>query len=123
MVPPTESTARASYDASMKAFRDRPQIYVKVSEVLRRVDGNIPTDVEFYRPRLDEILDVFGIDRVLYGSDWPNGDQWLPVPVGFKIVQDYFMSKGQPAAEKYFWRNSVKCYKWVKRTASQQQLA
>jgi predicted TIM-barrel fold metal-dependent hydrolase len=122
MVPPTEPAARASYDASMKAFRDRPQIYVKVSEVLRRVDGNIPTDVEFYRPRLDEILDVFGIDRVLYGSDWPNGDQWLPVPVGFKIVQDYFMGKGQPAAEKYFWRNSVKCYKWVKRTASQQQL-
>ena len=123
MVPPTESAARASYDASMKAFRDRPQIYVKVSEVLRRVDDKIPTDVEFYRPRLDEILDVFGIDRVLYGSDWPNGDQWLPVPVGFKIVQKYFTAKGRVAAEKYFWRNSVKCYKWVKRTASQRQLA
>jgi L-fuconolactonase len=121
MVPPTEPVARASYDASMKAFRDRPQIYVKVSEVLRRVDDKIPTDLDFYRPRLDEILDVFGIDRVLYGSDWPNGDQWLPVPVGFKIVHEYFMGKGQQAAENYFWRNSVKCYKWVKRTASQRQ--
>ena len=107
MVPPTEPAARASSDASMKAFRDRPQIYVKVSEVLRRVDDKIPTDLEFYRPRLDEILDVFGIDRVLYGSDWPNGDQWRPVPVGFKIVQEYFTAKGRPAAEKYFWRNSV----------------
>jgi predicted TIM-barrel fold metal-dependent hydrolase len=123
MMPPIEPAARASYDASLKAFRDRPQIYVKVSEVLRRVDGNIPTDLEFYRPRLDEILDVFGIDRVLYGSDWPNGDQWLPVPVGFKIVQEYFLGKGRPAAEKYFWRNSVKCYKWVKRNASQPQPA
>jgi predicted TIM-barrel fold metal-dependent hydrolase len=121
MVPPTEPAERASYDASMKAFRDRPQIFVKVSEVLRRVNGNIPTDLEFYRPRLDEILDVFGIDRVLYGSDWPNGDQWLPVPVGFKIVQEYFMAKGPLAAEKYFWRNSIKCYKWVHRTASQPQ--
>jgi L-fuconolactonase len=127
MLPPTEPAARASYDASMKAFRDRPQIYVKVSEVLRNATATIPrspddtirTDTEFYRPRLDEILDVFGIDRVLYGSDWPNGDQWLPVPVGFKIVQEYFLGKGQPAAEKYFWRNSVKCYKWVKRTAAQ----
>ena len=122
MEPPTNSGAQASYDASMKAFRDRPQIYVKVSEVLRRVEDKIPTDLEFYRPRLDEILDVFGIDRVLYGSDWPNGDQWLPVPVGFKIVQEYFTAKGRPAAEKYFWRNSVKCYKWVKRTAAQRQL-
>ena len=122
MVPPTEPAERASYDASMKAFRGRPQIYVKVSEVLRRLDDNsIPTDLAFYRPRLDEILDVFGIDRVLYGSDWPNGDQWLPVPVGFKIVQEYFTGKGREAAEKYFWRNSVKCYKWVKRNPSQLQ--
>jgi predicted TIM-barrel fold metal-dependent hydrolase len=123
MEPPTEPAARASYDASMKAFRDRPQVYVKVSEVLRRLpDKSIPTDLAFYRPRLDEILDVFGIDRVLYGSDWPNGDQWLPVPVGFKIVQEYFAAKGREASEKYFWRNSVKCYKWVKRTAKQPQV-
>jgi L-fuconolactonase len=124
MVPPTETAARASYDASMKAFRDRPQIYVKISEVLRRLDDNtIPTDLAFYRSRLDEIFDVFGADRVLYGSDWPNGDQWLPVPVGFKIVKEYFMGKGRPVAEKYFWKNSVQCYKWVKRTASQRRLA
>lgn len=123
MVPPTKPAARASYDASMKSFRNRPQIFVKVSEVLLRVDGKIPTDLEFYRPRLDEILDVFGIDRVLYGSDWPNSDQWLPVPVGFKIVQEYFLGKGRAAAEKYFWRNSIKCYKWVKRNARQPQFA
>jgi predicted TIM-barrel fold metal-dependent hydrolase len=121
MLRPTKSAAQASYDASMKAIRGRPQIYVKVSEVLRRVDDKIPTDLAFYRPRIDEVLDVFGIDRVLYGSDWPNGDQWLPVPVGFKIVHEYFMAKGQVAAEKYFWRNSTKAYKWVKRTASQRQ--
>jgi predicted TIM-barrel fold metal-dependent hydrolase len=122
LMPPTEPAARASYDASMKAFRNRRQIFVKMSEVLRREGGRISTDLEFYRPRLDEILDVFGIDRVLYGSDWPNGDQWLPVPAGFNIVRDYFMGKGRPAAEKYFWRNSIKCYKWVKRSASQIQL-
>jgi predicted TIM-barrel fold metal-dependent hydrolase len=121
MLRPMESAARASYDASMKAFRDRPQIYVKVSEVLRKVDDKIPVDLAFYRPRLDEIVDVFGFDRVLYGSDWPNGDQWLPVPAGFKLVQEYFMGKGRMAAEKYFWRNSIKAYKWVKRSPNQPQ--
>jgi predicted TIM-barrel fold metal-dependent hydrolase len=121
MLRPTQSVAQASYDASMKAIHERPQIYVKVSEVLRRVDDKIPTDLAFYRPRIDEVLDVFGMDRVLYGSDWPNGDLWLPVPVGFKIVHEYFMAKGRVAAEKYFWRNSTKAYKWVNRTASQPQ--
>jgi predicted TIM-barrel fold metal-dependent hydrolase len=113
---------RAPYDACMKAIKDRPQVYTKVSEVLRRLpDGTIPTDLAFYKTRIDEIVDVFGMDRVLYGSDWPNGDQWLPVPVGFKIVHEYFMAKGQAAAEKYFWRNSIKAYQWVKRNASQRQ--
>jgi predicted TIM-barrel fold metal-dependent hydrolase len=119
MLPPKEPSARAAYDASLKAFRERPQIYVKVSEVLRRVDGKIPTDLNFYRPRLDEILDVFGMDRVLYGSDWPNSDQWLPIAAGFKIVREYFLGQGRLAAEKYFWRNSVKCYQWVKRNPRQ----
>jgi predicted TIM-barrel fold metal-dependent hydrolase len=121
MLRPTEPAAQTSYDASMKALRARPQVYVKVSEVLRRVDDKIPTDLDFYRSRIDEVVDVFGFDRVLYGSDWPNGDQWLPVPVGFRIVQEYFKGKGQSAAEKYFWRNSIKAYKWVKRTAGQPQ--
>jgi predicted TIM-barrel fold metal-dependent hydrolase len=130
MLPPTDPTQKLSYDASMKAFRDRPQIFVKVSEVLRNATASFPrgpnedvrTDTEYYRPRLDEIYDVFGPDRVLYGSDWPNGDQWRPVPVGFKIVKEYFDGKGKDIAEKYFWRNSIKAYKWVRRSAAQKKL-
>jgi predicted TIM-barrel fold metal-dependent hydrolase len=131
MLPPTDPAQKTSYDASMKAFRDRPQIYVKISEVLRNATASFPKgpnedvheDLEFYRPRIDEIFDCFGPDRVLYGSDWPNGDQWRPVPVGFKIVKEYFTAKGREISEKYFWRNSVKCYKWVQRSAAQKKLA
>jgi len=119
MEPPTEAAARTAYVASLKAIRTQPQIFVKVSEVLRRVDGRIPTELEFYRPRLDAMLEVFGTDRVLYGSDWPNSDQWLPVPVGFKIVQEYFLGLGRTEAEKFFWRNSVKCYRWRRRADGQ----
>ncbi len=122
MMPPTEPAAKASYGNSLKEIRGRPQIYVKVSEVLRRIGDRIPTDLDFYRPRLDAILEVFGNDRVLFGSDWPNSDQWLPVPVGFKLVQDYFLNQGRPAAEKFFWRNSLHCYKWIRRNARQPQL-
>ncbi len=122
MVSPGEPALRASYAASLKILRERSQVFVKVSEVLRRVDGRIPADLAYYQPRLDEILEVFGIDRVLYGSDWPNSDQWLPVPVAFKLVQDYFLALGRASAEKYFWRNSVKCYRWVRRNTRQPQL-
>lgn len=38
------------------------------------------------------------------------------------IVLAYFSSKGQDAAEKFFWKNSVAAYHWVKRQANQPQL-
>jgi len=58
-------------------------------------------------------------DKLLYGSDWPNSDQWLPFEVELRLVREYFASKGRTVAEKYFWKNSVAAYRWVKRDATQ----
>jgi hypothetical protein len=35
------------------------------------------------------------------------------------LVRPYFMAKGRAIAEKYFWKNSVAAYRWVKREAGQ----
>ncbi|HYI92658.1 MAG TPA: amidohydrolase family protein [Bryobacteraceae bacterium] len=119
MAKPTDPAILRDYKAHLQEIGKRPQIYVKISEVFRRVDGKIPTDLGFYKANLDEIFGVFGEDRVLYGSDWPNSDNWLPYPEVLRIAQEYFNTKGQVAAEKYFWKNSVKAYRWVKRDSSQ----
>jgi len=117
--PPADAAARGACQASLRELGERPQIYVKVSGVLRRVEGRIPLDLNFYRDGLDEIWDVFGEDRLIYGSDWPNSDQWGTCPQGLKIVQEYFHAKGLAAAEKYFWKNSIAAYHWIKRNANQ----
>jgi hypothetical protein len=39
-----------------------------------------------------------------------------------KVVREYFTAKGPAAAEKYFWKNSIAAYRWVKRERSQPQL-
>ena len=117
--PPTEKRARDAYQYNLHELGKRPQVYVKVSEVLRRMDGSVPTDLDFYKPRLDEIWEIFGPDRLLYGSDWPNSDKWGTYPQVLSIVRDYFTSKGRAVAEKFFWKNSVKAYLWVKRDPTQ----
>jgi len=117
--PPTEKRARDAYQHNLRELGKRPQVYVKVSEVLRRVDGRVPIDLDFYKPRLDEIWEIFGRDRLLYGSDWPNSDKWGTYPQVLSIVRDYFTSKGRAVAEKFFWKNSVKAYLWVKRDPTQ----
>lgn len=117
--PPSEGAARDAYYANLRELGKRPQVYVKISEVLRRVNGAIPESLDFYRERLDELCGIFGEDRVLYGSDWPNSDMWLPYPKELAVVREYFNGKGRAAAEKYFWKNSVAAYRWVKRAADQ----
>ncbi|HUE02043.1 MAG TPA: amidohydrolase family protein [Bryobacteraceae bacterium] len=105
--------------ANLRELATRPQIYVKVSGVLRRVGGRVPLDPAFYRSRLDELWDIFGADRLIYGSDWPNSDTWGTYPQVLKTVEEYFHGKGTAAAQKYFWMNSIAAYHWIKRDARQ----
>lgn len=119
---PTAAAEKKAYEANLEKFRTRKQVYVKVSSVLRRVDGRVPTDLPFYKARLDQLFDVFGPDRVVYGSDWPNSDNWDDYPKVLAVVHEYFSAKGQSIAEKYFWKNSVAAYRWKKRAANQPSL-
>ena len=121
--PPTEPARRSAYEGNLRELAKRPQVYIKVSEVIRRVDGRVPTDPNFYKPRLDQIFDIFGEDHLIFGSDWPNSDQWGTLETVVSLVRPYFMNKGRAVAEKYFWKNSVAAYHWIKREPAQPQLA
>jgi len=119
MGPPAGWPDRSTVQTNLKELGKRPQVYVKVSEVLRRVGGQVPADLSFYRSTLDEIWDVFGEERLMYGSDWPNSDHWGAYGQVLKVVEQYFTAKGPSVAEKFFWRNSVAAYRWVPRDQSQ----
>jgi len=112
---------RASYEGALREFRTRRQIFVKLSEIIHTVNGRVSTDLSSYRARLDSLVDVFGEDRVLFGSDWPNSDGVAPIEEVFAIAKAYFATKPRSVAEKYFWRNSVTVYKWIKRDPTQPQ--
>jgi predicted TIM-barrel fold metal-dependent hydrolase len=117
--PPSDAAALAAYNANLRELGKRPQVYVKLSEIFRRIDGKVIEDPAFYRARLDELYGIFGEDRVLFGSDWPNSDQWEPYPKVLALAREYFSGKSRAAQEKYFWKNSVAAYRWVKRESGQ----
>lgn len=116
---PPDAKVRRALDANLRELGKRPQVYAKVSEVVRPIAGQVHYDVNYYRDRLDQIWHTFGEDRVLYGSDWPNSDHSAPLERELSVVREYFMDKGRPAAEKFFWKNSSAAYRWVKRDPSQ----
>ncbi len=121
--PPIQLQALRAYQANLRELGKRPQVYAKLSAVLRRVEGRVPQDLNFYRPRLDELWKIFGEDRLIYASDWPNSDLWAPYGQVFNLIRQYLNTKSPTIAEKFFWKNSVEAYRWVKRQANQPELS
>jgi L-fuconolactonase len=113
-----------AYEAVVKEMADRPNILVKLSEVYhpRLSDGVIVRDYEPLRARLEYLFGAFGEDRVIFGSDYPNSYGVASIPEEVGLMKRFFSTKPREQAEKYFWKNSARIYKWVKRTDDQPSL-
>jgi L-fuconolactonase len=119
---PTPET-RDECEAVLSELQQRPNIFAKLSAVIHSVNGTTATDLNAHRARLDHLTGIFGEDRVLFGSDWPNSDGSARLDQVVSIVKEYFASKPRSVAEKYFWKNSARVYKWVQREPGQPRLA
>ena len=73
--------------------------------------------IEFYRPTLDKLWEVFGEDRLIYGSDWPACKIWADYGPVQGIAAAYLSGKSEEAAAKVWWRNSKTAYQWIDRSA------
>lgn len=114
-----------SWDGNLDALRAataglaaRPNVFVKISDVVRLRDGAPITDPAYYRPALDALLELFGPERIVYGSNWPVSNRVAPYATIHRVVADYFATQGRTVAENYFWRNSRRAYRWEPRGPS-----
>ena len=69
-----------------------------------------PTNLGFYRPILDFILQQFGEDRIIYGSNWPVTDRGGEYGEQLAIIRAHFAPKGKRVTDKLFWKNAAKFY-------------
>ncbi len=98
----------------MRALAAHPNVYCKVSGIiLQNADGKVPTDAAFYKPSLDRLWEIFGEDRVMYGSNWPKTDHRGSYATVFQLAKQYVEPKGAVVSEKFFSKNSRACYKWT----------
>jgi L-fuconolactonase len=121
---PTPESQKA-YEAVVKAMADRPNIFVKLTEVYhpRESDGVIFKDYEKLRTRLEYLFGMFGEDRVIFGTDYPESYGVATIPEEVGLVKRFFADKPRAVQEKYFWKNSARIYKWKARSADQPSLA
>jgi L-fuconolactonase len=118
-----DDAAKERYVRYLRELAKRPTVYIKLSEVVRVYEGKVSTELHRYRAWLDELWDIFGEDRVIFGSDWPQSEtvEFNSYPNVFGVARSYVTSKNPAAMEKVFWRNSRRPYRWVQREPSQRQ--
>lgn len=119
---PDDSNQVKQYWSDLKTLSGNPRVFVKLSEIPVREEGRLRTEASYYRQKLDAIWDIFGEDRILFGSDWPNSDHVASYAETFGIVSGYMAEKAPTAREKFFHKNSIEAYRWRPREPAQQSL-
>ena len=118
-------------DAERPAYADGAQRVFQAPADLRQAVGNPPSRRRQgldrsrapIKAKLDLLVETFGEDRILFGSDWPNSDGVAPVDQVFGIAKAYFATEADARLQRNIsGRNSVAAYKWVKREPSQPSL-
>ncbi len=116
---PTPET-QPLYDRLITELAQRPNFFLKLSQVIHKdAVGNKDVRLAAHRARLDRLMAAFGEDRVMFGTDWPNSVGTATIPETVALVKEYFGGKPRMTAEKYFWRNSARIYKWQPRLPAQ----
>jgi predicted TIM-barrel fold metal-dependent hydrolase len=112
---------KAAYEAVIKEMAARPNIFVKLSQNYHpRIDTKqVVDDYKALSDRLQYLYGMFGEDRVIFGTDYPNSYGVATISEQVGLMKKFFSTKTRAQAEKYFWRNAARVYKYVKRTANQ----
>jgi predicted TIM-barrel fold metal-dependent hydrolase len=105
------------YDSLIRELAQRPNFAIKISQVMHKDENNVTVTAP--RARLDQLMEAFGEDRVMFGGDWPNSVGTATIAQALALMRDYFVARPRMQAEKYFWRNSRRIYKWKKRAPGQ----
>ena len=112
----------AGWVAKMKALARRRNVYCKLSGLVEGTglnDGTAPREVEFYRPVLDAMWQMFGAKRLIYASNWPVSELYAPLATVQGIVEDYVRSRDDRAREQVFSLSGKAAYRWGNRHKSQ----
>lgn len=108
----------ATYLHDLQTLAASAHVFVKLSEIAVHT-----ADPAACRARIEPLWQLFGEDKLMYGSDWPNSDTSFPYAVIFRVLREYLQSKSITAREKVYWRNSRRAYTWQSRSPTQLHLA
>ena len=84
-------------------------LYCKISGMVTEADWKA-WKKENFKPYMDVVAETFGVDRIMFGSDWPVCLVAASYDEVVGIVEDYFSSFSEDEKEKFFALNAIEFY-------------
>lgn len=98
------------WKADMIQLAAQPNVWCKLSGMVTEANWQHWEASEFI-PYLDVVLEAFGTDRLLYGSDWPVCLVAAEYAQVFQVVHDYLQHLSATERAKILGENSLIFYK------------
>jgi L-fuconolactonase len=95
---------------AIRAVAAHKNVYCKISGMVTEADWH-HWKPEHFRVYLDTIVEAFGVDRIMYGSDWPVCLVAASYQQVLQIVQDYFAPFSETDKAAFFGGNAINFYK------------
>jgi L-fuconolactonase len=93
----------------IKALAVYPNVYCKISGMV--TEGNMRNwKLSDFTPYLDVVTEAFGINRIVYGSDWPVCLAAGSYSSVINIVKNYFSSFSVEEQQLFFGKNAKAFY-------------
>jgi len=95
---------------NIKALGEFPNVYCKLSGMITEAAWNQWEEKQFY-PYMDTVMEAFGEDRVMFGSDWPVCKLAGSYEQVIGLVEGYFQGHSESTLKKIWQTNAINFYR------------
>lgn len=99
-----------AWRADIREIAAFPNVFCKVSGMVTEADWEMWTEAEL-KPYIDAVVEAFGLQRLMYGSDWPVCLVAAEYEQVFNIVKNYFSSFSKSEQDLIFGTVATRFYK------------
>ena len=106
-----DENGREEWKRRMAAFASEPNVYCKVSALFDLSGQNpAPLDPDFYAPLIDPVIDAFGSERVMFGSNWTLSDLFGTYKDMICMLETYISGREDITEKQLFLVNTLRAY-------------
>ncbi len=103
--------APGDYVARLTEFAREPNVFCKISALYTQINRDpAPTNPDVYKPLIDPVIDAFGPERVIFGSNWTLSDMHGSYADMIAMLDQYLEGREDLTPEMFYYENINRAY-------------